>query len=260
MERRGRLSIVLPEQRRLKAADGRGRPGVAQIWQHLLRNVLFEKLQRPSRSGVVAVDHCNNKKPVVFRCSEYIHKKEHTRKRRRRARHTVPPWQVSRVGNRSTSMITLPRLLFNGRCQVFLKISYCIAVERACTRPGQRFYVSHENKIFDSIFSLFFPSYARALVSSELFSYTLKYPTRFGRPLKLRAIIHAPREHRRQRRWAVYSKIYWVWHSIEIRKIARRMGPTLVTLVRNVRPRCSISVTELVEFKFARRSRGEKTK
>ena len=162
MERRGRLSILLPEQRRLKAADGRGRSGVAQIWQHLLRNVLFEKLQRPSRGGIVAVDHCNNKTPVVFRCSEYIQKKER-RKRRRRARHTVPPWQVSRVGNRSTSMITLPRLLFNGRCQVFLKISYCIAVEIACTRPGQRFYVSHENKIFDPIFSIFFPSYARLL-------------------------------------------------------------------------------------------------
>lgn len=163
--RRSRLSIVSPEQRRLKAADGRGRSGVAQIWQHLLRNVLFEKLQRPSRGGVVAVDHCNNKTSVVFKCSEYIHKKER-RKRRRRARHSVPPWQVSRVGNRSTSMITLPRLLFNGRCQVFLKISYCIAVEIACTRPGQRFHVSHENKIFDPIFCLFF-SYLRSCVGFE---------------------------------------------------------------------------------------------
>lgn len=34
-----------PEQRRLEAADGGGRSGVAQIWQHFLRDVLLEKLQ-----------------------------------------------------------------------------------------------------------------------------------------------------------------------------------------------------------------------
>ena len=59
--------IVSPEQRGLEAADGGGRSGVAQIWQHFLRDVLLEKLQRPSGGGVVAVDHCKDETNVL-RC------------------------------------------------------------------------------------------------------------------------------------------------------------------------------------------------
>lgn len=51
------VSGFVSEQRGLEAADGGGRSGVAQIWQHFLRDVLLEKLQRPSGGGVVAVDH-----------------------------------------------------------------------------------------------------------------------------------------------------------------------------------------------------------
>lgn len=51
----------------MEAADGGGRSGVAQIWQHFLRDVLLEKLQRPSGGGVVAVDHCKDETNVL-RC------------------------------------------------------------------------------------------------------------------------------------------------------------------------------------------------
>ena len=56
----------------------------------------------------------------------------------------VPPWRLSRPGNRSSSVITRPRVLFSVRCQVFMKISYGHPT-RACTRPGQRFLVFHES-------------------------------------------------------------------------------------------------------------------
>lgn len=65
MLKKAKRIIDSPEQRRLQAADGSRGSGIPQTWQHLLRDVLFKKLQRPSWHGIVAVDHCNRSRDTL---------------------------------------------------------------------------------------------------------------------------------------------------------------------------------------------------
>lgn len=95
--------------------------GVAQAWQHLSRDVLLEELQRPSRGGIVAVDHCNRTiRDVKIVCIG--------------GGARFPSMvDFARTGNRSPAVITSPRVLFmRASASIFVNV-------RQRLLPGQQY-------------------------------------------------------------------------------------------------------------------------